>query len=66
MTTPRTNEALAAALTDCLEDSIELLEEHGWWKDEPRCGYAERYQATAENIRRAQALLGLAVNPKKT
>lgn len=48
---------LRTALSACMEDSIELLGERGWWKDESRCGYAQRYEQTAENIRTAQCLL---------
>ena len=44
---------LAASLEDCRDDSAELLSEHSWWQDEPRCGYAERYKENAKNITRA-------------
>ena len=53
----RERDELRAALAACKEDIIELLGERGWWKDESRCGYSERYHETAENIRRAQSLL---------
>ena len=48
---------LREALSACMEDSIELLSERGWWKDESRSGYAERYAQTAENVIEAQAIL---------
>jgi hypothetical protein len=44
---------LAASLEDCRDDSAELLSEHSWWQDEPRCGYTERYKENAKNITRA-------------
>lgn len=44
---------LAASLEDCRDDSAELLSDHSWWQDEPRCGYAERYKENAKNITRA-------------
>ena len=53
----RERNELRAALTACMEDSIELLSERGWWKDESRCGYARRYEQTTENIKMAQNLL---------
>ena len=52
-----TEQELREALAACVEDSIELLGERGFWKDEPRCGYARRYAETQENITRAQELL---------
>jgi septal ring factor EnvC (AmiA/AmiB activator) len=48
---------LAAALEACREDSCELLGERSWWKDEDRAGFSERYDATAENIVRADKAL---------
>jgi hypothetical protein len=48
---------LATHLYDCREDSCELLGERGWWKDEPRCGYAKRYNETAENVAAADKAL---------
>jgi hypothetical protein len=44
---------LVASLEDCRDDSAELLSDHSWWQDEPRCGYAERYKENAKNITRA-------------
>jgi len=51
------NAKLREALENCREDSIELLGERDWWKEEPRCGYQERYAQTAKNIQIADALL---------
>jgi hypothetical protein len=48
---------LATALKACREDSCELLGERSWWKDEDRDGFSERYDATAENIIRADEAL---------
>jgi DNA repair exonuclease SbcCD ATPase subunit len=45
------------ALTGCVEDSGELLAEHDWWKDEPRCGYQLRYEETKQRIEDALAAL---------
>ena len=52
-------DALAKALEECKEDSIELLGERDWWKDEPRCDYARRYRETRENITRADEILAI-------
>jgi hypothetical protein len=41
---------LAARLEQCREDSIELLGERHWWKDEPGSEYSKRYEETAENV----------------
>jgi len=48
---------LAKALEECREDSIELLEERSWWKNEPRCDYGKRYKDIENNIARADAAL---------
>jgi hypothetical protein len=48
---------LAVALEACREDSCELLGERSWWKDEERAEFRERYDATAENIVRANEAL---------
>jgi hypothetical protein len=53
-------DTVAEALLQCREDSIELLGERDWWKNEPRCNYQIRYEETAENIRRADAALAAA------
>lgn len=45
------------ALTECVDDSGELLAEHGWWKDEPRCGYQVRYDEHKQRIEDAEAAL---------
>lgn len=45
------------ALTECVDDSGELLAEHGWWKDEPRCGYQIRYDEHKQRIENAEAAL---------
>ena len=50
-------DALAKALEACKEDSIELLGERDWWKDEPRSDYKRRYKETQGNIDRADAAL---------
>jgi hypothetical protein len=49
------------ALKSCLEDSIELIAERCWWKNEHRCGYSERYMETVENILQARSVLGEAL-----
>lgn len=51
------NARLRKALADCREDSVELLGERGWWRDEVRCGYQARYMQTARNIQIADVLL---------
>lgn len=61
----RERDSLREALSACMEDSIELLGEREWWKDESRSGYAERYAQTVENIREAQALLATPKNKLK-
>lgn len=54
---------LAEALRECLEDSMELLGERDWWKDEPRLDYQKRYQETRDNVTRAdEALQSLTPN----
>jgi hypothetical protein len=50
---------LAKALEECKEDSIELLGERSWWKDEPRSDYKKRYEETSENITRADKILAI-------
>lgn len=45
------------ALTECVDDSGELLAEHGWWKDEPRCDYQIRYDEHKQRIENAEAAL---------
>jgi chromosome segregation ATPase len=50
-------DALVKALEECKEDSIELLGERDWWKDEPRSDYKKRYEETLNNIARADAAL---------
>jgi uncharacterized coiled-coil DUF342 family protein len=50
-------DALAKALEECKEDSIELFEERSWWKNEPRCDYGKRYKDIENNIARADAAL---------
>jgi hypothetical protein len=39
------------------EDACELLSERGWWADEPRARYAERYYELKERIVQAGELL---------
>jgi hypothetical protein len=51
--------ALIKALEECKEDSIELLGERSWWKDEPRSDYKKRYEETSENITRADKILAI-------
>lgn len=48
---------LAAALTDCMGDSAELLGERSWWKDEPRKSYQEDYNKTLTNCKRADSVI---------
>jgi hypothetical protein len=50
-------DAFVKALEECREDSIELLGERDWWKDEPRSDYKKRYEETLNNIARADAAL---------
>lgn len=45
------------ALTECVDDSGELLAERGWWRDEPRCGYQARYDEHKQRIEDAEAAL---------
>jgi len=51
------NLALREALTNCREDSAELLGERHWWQHEPRCGYDERYKAIESNVTGADKAL---------
>jgi len=53
------NNMLVKALEECREDSLELLSERDWWKDEPRCDYKKRYEETSENITRANKILAI-------
>lgn len=48
---------LANALRECREDSVELLGQNHWWKDERRCDFQKRYAETKENIARADRAL---------
>lgn len=48
---------LVNALINCREDSVELLGERHWWKDEPRLELQARYEETAENVRKADATI---------
>ena len=48
---------LAEALKQCREDSVELLGERDWWKNEPRLNYDKHYQKTRYNVTRADAAL---------
>lgn len=45
------------ALTECVDDSGELLAERGWWQDEPRCDYQIRYDEHKQRIEAAKAAL---------
>jgi len=54
---------LAKALEECREDSIELLGERSWWKDEPRSDYKKRYKDIENNIARADAALAAVNQP---
>lgn len=45
------------ALTECVDDSGELLAERGWWQDEPRCDYQIRYDEHKQRIKAAKAAL---------
>lgn len=45
------------ALDACMDDSGELLAEHDWWKDEPRCGYQLRYEENKQRIENAKTAL---------
>ena len=48
---------LKKALFDCREDSIELLAERAWYKDEPRARHQNIYRQIKSNIERADILL---------
>ena len=37
-------------LEEILDDLIDLRAERDWWKDEPRCGYAQRYADLSKRI----------------
>jgi hypothetical protein len=58
-------DALVTALQQCKEDSIELLGERFWYKDEPRDHYKERYDETQNNIARADAALATVKTTKQ-
>ena len=45
------------ALTECVDDSGELLAERGWWQDEPRCDYQIRYDEHKQRIEAAKAAI---------
>ena len=52
---------LADALRECREDSVELLGERDWWKNEPRLDYKKRFLEIRDNVTRAdEALQSLA------
>jgi hypothetical protein len=53
------NNMLVKALEECREDSMELLIERDWWKDEPRCGYMKDYKEIQNNIARADEILAI-------
>lgn len=48
---------LKKALFDCREDSIDLLGERSWWKDEPRGRHQLCYKQISNNIEQANKLL---------
>lgn len=56
---------LAEALEACQEDSQELLAEHSWWINEPRCGYAGRYLGNKKRIAEAEKALAAYESHKK-
>lgn len=56
---------LAEALEACQEDSKELLAEHSWWINEPRCGYAGRYLENKKRIAEAEKALAAYESHKK-
>lgn len=45
------------ALDGCREDTCELIAERDWWKDEPRCGYAVRYQEIQSRLTAAESAI---------
>jgi hypothetical protein len=57
-------DTLAQALRECREDSVELLGERDWWKNEPRLDYQKRYQETRDNVTRADEALATLTQPK--
>jgi len=44
-------------LQNALENLYELKGERGWWKDEPRCGYAKRYKTLCDEISHIEMIL---------
>lgn len=56
---------LAKALEACQEDSQELLAEHSWWINEPRCGYAGRYLEHKKRIAEAKKAIAAYETHKK-
>lgn len=48
---------LAEALSQCREDSVQLLGDRDWWQYEIRLDYQKRYQETRDNVTRADEAL---------
>lgn len=46
-------------LTQLLEELYELRGERDWWKNEPRCRYAERYRVLCKEIEELETMLQL-------
>lgn len=44
---------------EVLEELHELLGERAWWKDEPRCGYQERYEALRRTADELSAVVSM-------
>jgi len=59
----RQRDTLAEALTDCLEDSEELLAERDWWKDEPRGSYQKDHAELAARVEKARKALAAVKDP---
>lgn len=44
-------------MEDILDDLCELRAEKSWWKDETRCGYADKYESLDRRIQNIHSLL---------
>ena len=55
--------ALRGALASNRENTCELMGERHWWKDEPRCGYAEQYKAMQKDVADADVALSTPAPP---
>jgi len=48
---------LRVMLRECMTDSIDLLGERDWWKDEKANGLSEKYDKTKDRVERTKKLL---------